>query len=323
MNFRNDAIQGAGGFLMSNLNYIEREVYRREYTVPMYKEVFAPGAIDMSAGEWARSIEVYSMDVVGAGKFLSGNARDVPIVDVGYQRQVQAIEAAGIGYRYTIEELQTLQAAARERGIPPSQAINADRAMVCRETFEQHVDNVALNGDSEISFPGWTANSNVPRANVVNGAGGTATWETKTPDEILFDINDAISDVWDQTKNVDLPGHIAIPSSSFSYIAHRRLGSVNDTTVLEYIKTRNAFTARTNQPIQFHPLIHLEDAGNSDTKRMAVYNQVAHKQKMHMPMALRFLQPQLMGFEYMVPGMYRLGPAEWRYPLSGVYRDGI
>lgn len=322
MKVKNDAAAGAMGFLQSNLAHIEQTVYKTEYTKPMYTEAFAPGALDTSAGPWARSVEVYSIDMVGMGKFLSGNARDVPIVDIGYKRQVQTIEAAGIGYRYTLEELMSAMEAAQNGSVVPGQSMSAERAMVCREVFEQHLDRVAMTGDTDVGFEGFVNNSNVPTANVVAGVGGV-TWEQKTADEILFDVNDVIADVYDVSKNVELPGKLLIPSSSFSLIATRRLGSVNDTTVLEFIKLKNAYTARTGRPLEIVPMLHLETVGAGSTKRMVVVNSVPYKQKMHLPMPLQFQAPQQTGFEFVVPGMYRLGPAEWRYPLSGAYRDGI
>ena len=313
---------GVMGFLQSNLAYVEQQLYQTEYTEPLYKNAFASGAIDTSAG-WARTVEVYSIDMVGMGKFLSGNALDIPIADIGFKRGVSPIESAGIGYRYTYEELMTAQYASANGSVVPGQALDASRAMVCRTAFEQHVDMVALTGDTDKGYEGLFNNSNVPTANVINGASATTGWETKTADEILFDINDAINDVFAQTKNIDKANTLALPSSAFQLIAGMRLGTVNDTTVLEFIRSKNVYTAMTNSPLEIVPFLHLETIGAGSTKRMIAYNKNPIKQKMHVPVPLQFLAPQLKGYEYQVPGIYRLGPAEWRYPLSGVYRDGI
>jgi hypothetical protein len=313
---------GVMGFLQSNLAYVEQQLYQTEYTEPLYKNAFASGAIDTSAG-WARTVEVYSIDMVGMGKFLSGNALDIPIADIGFKRGVSPIESAGIGYRYTYEELMTAQYASANGSVVPGQALDASRAMVCRTAFEQHVDMVALTGDTDKGYEGLFNNSNVPTANVINGASATPGWETKTADEILFDINDAINDVFAQTKNIDKANTLALPSSAFQLIAGMRLGTVNDTTVLEFIRSKNVYTAMTNSPLEIVPFLHLETIGAGSTKRMIAYNKNPIKQKMHVPVPLQFLAPQLKGYEYQVPGIYRLGPAEWRYPLSGVYRDGI
>jgi hypothetical protein len=313
---------GVMGFLQSNLAYVEQQLYQTEYTEPLYKNAFASGAIDTSAG-WARTVEVYSTDMVGMGKFLSGNALDIPIADIGFKRGVSPIESAGVGYRYTYEELMTAQYASANGSVVPGQALDASRAMVCRTAFEQHVDMVALTGDTDKGYEGLFNNSNVPTANVINGASATPGWETKTADEILFDINDAINDVFAQTKNIDKANTLALPSSAFQLIAGMRLGTVNDTTVLEFIRSKNVYTAMTNSPLEIVPFLHLETIGAGSTKRMIAYNKNPIKQKMHVPVPLQFLAPQLKGYEYQVPGIYRLGPAEWRYPLSGVYRDGI
>jgi len=313
---------GVMGFLQSNLAYIEKQLYSIEYAEPRYKTAFAPGAIDTSAG-WARTVEIYSMDSVGMGKFLSGNPRDIPMADIGFARHVSPIESAGVGYRYSYDELMAAMTANMNGSVIPGQSLDASRAIVCRQAFEQHIDRVALSGDDELGWEGLFGNSNVPTANVVAGAATTTSWETKTADEIIFDINDAISDVYAQTKNIDMPGTVALPSSSYMYIAGTRLETITNTTILDFIKAKNAYTAMTNQPLEIVPYLHLEEAGDSDTKRMCVYKKDPIKQKMHIPIPLQFLAPQMKGYEYQVPGIYRLGPAEWRYPLSGTYRDGI
>lgn len=321
MNIVTDSV-GVMGFLQSNLAYVEKELYKAEYTVPLYKSAFAPGGIDVSAG-WARTIETYSMDMVGMGRFLSGNARDIPMVDIGFKRGVSPIESAGVGYGYTYEELMTAQYATSNGSKVPGQSIDASRAMVCREAFEQHIDRVALTGDSDKGWEGLFNNSNVPVSNVINGAGGSPNWETKTADEILLDINDALGDVHVQTKTTDRANTISIPVSSFQLIAGKRLGDYNDTTILEFIRKKNLYTALTGQALEIVAFLHLEDIGAGNTKRMIAYNKNPIKQKMHIPIPLQFLAPQMEGYEYKIPGIYRLGPAEWRYPLSGVYRDDI
>jgi len=44
---------------------------------------------------------------------------------------------------------------------------------------------------------------------------------------------------------------------------------------------------------------------------------------MHVPLALRFLAPQLVGLSVQVPGEYKYSGVEFRYPKSAYYMDGI
>ena len=44
---------------------------------------------------------------------------------------------------------------------------------------------------------------------------------------------------------------------------------------------------------------------------------------MHIPLALRFLAPQLVGLSVQVPGEYKYSGVEFRYPKSAYYMDGL
>jgi hypothetical protein len=51
------------------------------------------------------------------------------------------------------------------------------------------MNKLAFFGDAEYAIQGLLTNANIPNAPVVAGAATTLTWVTKTPDEILKDLN--------------------------------------------------------------------------------------------------------------------------------------
>src|SRR3954470_15926249 len=94
--------QEALAFLTRQASHIESEVYKIQYPDIQYSQLIP---IDTSANEWAKSITFFSMDKVGAAGWFNHLATDMPIADFNKTKFEQGIEMAGIGYRYTLEEI--------------------------------------------------------------------------------------------------------------------------------------------------------------------------------------------------------------------------
>ncbi|MCK5025060.1 MAG: DUF2184 domain-containing protein, partial [Nanoarchaeota archaeon] len=71
------------------------------------------------------------------------------------------------------------------------------------------------------------------------------------------------------------------------------------------------------------PISELAAAGAGATDRMMSYDKDMDKVVMHVPMPLRFTEPQRKGRGFEVPGEFKLGGVEFRYPGSARYADGI
>src|SRR6185295_13866436 len=94
--------QQALGFLLSQTTHIEAGVYKIQYPDLQYSKLIP---LDFSANEWAKSITYFSMDQVGEADWFNHMATDMRLADVNRQKFESMVLMAGIGYRYTLEEL--------------------------------------------------------------------------------------------------------------------------------------------------------------------------------------------------------------------------
>ena len=101
-----DSAQQALGFVIAQTSHIEREVYNIKYPDITYAELIP---VDTSAHPWARTVTYFSQDATGAAKFMNAGARDVPRVDLNREKHETAVEFAGIGYGYDLEEINQAQ----------------------------------------------------------------------------------------------------------------------------------------------------------------------------------------------------------------------
>ncbi|WP_270374974.1 DUF2184 domain-containing protein [Marinicauda sp. Alg238-R41] len=307
--------QSALSFVTRQAAHIEPQVYQIKYPDLQYTDLVP---IDTSAGEWADTVEFYSSDKVGEAKWFNHTARDVPRADVTRTQHSHSIEMAAIGYGYTLAEI----GKASRLGIN----LSADRAMSARRAYEEFVDSIVFNGDTGKGWTGLYNDANVNAANMANdGTGDSRLWSTKTPTQILRDINEGLTAVVTGTRRTEIADTLLLPLTGYTYIGSQPMSVENpNMTILQFVLQNNIYTAMTGRPLTIKVGDGLEDAGSGSTGRMVAYRKDPQVLKLHLPVPLRFLpvwQTGPMAFE--VPGYFRLGGLEIRLPGAVKYRDGL
>lgn len=307
-----DAMQASLGFAQKQTSHIEAGVYALRYPELDYASLVP---VDTSAGEFSKSVTYYSMDGAGRAGWLNGNGKDVPVVGLQMEQHETAVHTAGIGYSYGYEEVNQ----ARLLGI----ALDGEKARIARRSYEQMVYDVALNGDTAKGFEGLYDYTGVPTVTATADGSGSATeWSTKTPDLINRDINAILIGVQTATKETELADTLILPTERMQYIASTRMTDTG-MSVLEYIQRANIYTAQTGQPLTIRGKRGLLTKGGGSSARMIAYRRAPDVLKMHIPMPHRFFPVQIEGFQFTVPGMFRLGGLDVRLPKAVSYVDGV
>lgn len=315
MHITQDAQQVAMSFLIRQAALIEPTVYAMRYQEIQYPTLIP---VDTSAPEWIQSVTYFSMDGVGKADWFSGLAHDVPKVELTREKFETGVSMAAIGYGYTLEELGTAQLLGMN--------LTADKAMLARRVAEEKIEQVAFAGDAAKGFTGLV-NSSTPTATTApaDGTGSATTFASKTPDQILRDINGQLTGIFTGTLGAEVADTILLPYSVLLDLSTRRIDSVNQTTILDWLQRNNIYTLTTGQPLMIRGVFgHLDTAGASSTKRMVAYRRSPDVVKMHIPMPFRFLPAWQTGpMKFDVPGIFRLGGVDIRRPKSVRYLDGI
>ena len=311
--------QQALGFVTPQFYNIETSVYEIKYPSFDYAS-FVP--VITEGNEWARGTLFYSMDSAGKAEWLNGRANDMPYADVSKTQYTQGFHMGGIGYEWNLEEINV----ARMEGIPLTDA----KGRAARRIAEQFLWNVAMSGksdgtNSEKNWTGLTNDANVPAANVAaNGSGSSTLWSTKTPDQILTDINAGLTGVFTTTQETEMGDTVLLPTAIYQSIASTARSSNSDTTILKFLLENNAYTAQTGQPLLVRALRLLNTAGAASSGRAIIYRRDPEVLRFHLPMPHRFLPPfQKSSMSYEVAGIMRTGGLEVRLPKAISYLDGI
>jgi hypothetical protein len=310
-----DAQQLGLSFLIRQASLIEPTVYAMRYQEIQYQSLIP---VDTSAPEWIQSVTYFSMDGVGQAQWFSGLAHDVPKVELTREKFETSVSMAAIGYGYTLEELGTAQLL--------NMNLSADKATLARRVAEEKIDAVAFAGDATKGFTGLV-NASTPTATTApaDGTGSATTFVSKTPDQILRDINGQLTGIFTGTLGAEIADTLLLPYSVLLDLSTRRIDAVNQTTILEWIERNNIYTRTTGQPLTIRGVFgYLDTAGASSTKRMVAYRRSPEVLKLHVPMPFRFLPVWQTGpMRFDVPGIFRLGGVDIRRPKAVRYLDGI
>lgn len=311
--FYKDA-QAALAFVQSNATYIEGEVDKIEYPEIQYPDLIP---VDFSAPEWVKSVTYYSTDRVGKADWFHHQARDVPRADVERTKFEVGVEMAAIGYGYTTEEL----AQAQMMGV----RLTPEKADAAREAYEEFVDDVALYGNSTKSFYGLIDYPGVTATNAIaDGVGASSEWEDKSPVQIARDVNNALTGIYVDTKQISMADTILLPVEKYTYITTTMFDPNGQMTILDWLKKTNIYTQTTGRQLTIRAVRGLETAGAAASNRMVVYKRDPKVLKMHIPMRHRFLEAMRTGpLLYEVPGIFRLGGLDVKRPKLVRYLDQI
>lgn len=292
------------GFYISQFTNLESKVYEVLYADIIFDQLVP---VDTSDPEWIDSVSYLSFDGATMGKFIAANGRDLPQVDIDANLSTIPVGYAGNSYGYSLEELR--KAAAMRM------PLDASKARLAFRGARQHSQQVAFFGDAQRNMYGLFNHPNVPLDN------STIDWTTATGDEIVAEMNALLNKVWQQSAQRHVPNTLLLPSTLWTIAQNKRMAVGTDTTVLEFFRRNNTYTAVTGQALDIRSVLWLNDAGVGGVPRMMAYEKNQDNLTMRMPIPWRSLPPQATALRLEVPCEYKISGVEFRYPLSAAYRD--
>jgi len=309
----NNGILDADGafFFQRQLEHIKARSYDVQYAELQARSLFP---VSNEGGPGVTSITYRTYDQVGAAKIIQAYADDLPRADVAGKETTIPVRSVGISYGYNLDEIQASQLTGA--------ALDQRRANAAMRSVEQKVNDVAFFGDAPSGLPGLFDHPNIPTGAVVDGVGGTKDWASKTPDEILFDVNDLFADIFETTKMVERGNTLMLPPAQWSYISSTPRASNSDTTILMFLVQNSPYLNSVDDIIPVNECSS-ELNPNLSTDAMVAYDRNPDKLQLEIPVELEMMPVQQKNLEFVVPGRNRLAGLNIYYPLSLAIATGI
>lgn len=300
------------GFFENQLQAIIAQVYETEYAeLKAANGMLFP--ISNRADPADDTIAWFENDKVGQAKIVNSYADDFPNVEVKGKKNVSDLRRIGASYHYTWDELLK----ARKTGQP----LETDRANATRRANDEEVERIAWFGDAEYNLPGLLTNPNIPTYTVLNDGTGSATeWTTKTPLQILRDMNTLVSDMVVLTKEIEIPDTLLLPTAQNELISNTVLSSATSITN----KTiKQQFLDNQQYIKQIISVPKLAGAGTAGADVMIVYKNDIRKLSLEIPEPYNQLTPQQTIMNFKVPVTSKCGGMLVYKPLSIAIGEGI
>jgi hypothetical protein len=295
---------GQSIFLPRELESIDKRIYEVLHQ-PMSATRLIPVAARASIGD--HKYTYYMEELTGMAQIVANGADDLPIANAFKTQYSSTIVQIAIATIYTERDLY----AQRAKGIPVESTL-MDAAV---QGVRRRINQLAFTGDVSSGTTGWLTNPDINKAVVPNGAAGTATWATKTNDEIIKDLNDIINYIIQSTNTVEIPTHIAMSVGPWQIINSMRVNELSTQSILQFISSSRGIT------IEQAPELNGAFTGGTDGMIAYVKDEVKFWLELTKPFDIKPVQREKLN--YLIPVDALCGGTIVRYPMSQAFRYGI
>lgn len=316
--FNDAGIATGGAFLVSELE--KRDPRIRQ---PLTSFTYARDVPMKVGGGWVEYVSAMNIDFGVTGGSSNGTvsapgANGSPIVQMNLEKDTFGAHVFSSILRVPFVDMQRMQVTGK--------SLDALLTDGVRLTYDKHMDADAYVGLSSFGTTGLLNNANVTVVTAATGAGEGTVWSGKTPDEILKDINDAITAVW-SAAGYDLsamPNHVLIPHEQYNILATTKVSQYADKSILEFLLDNN-IAKRNGKELVIAATPWCHGAGASSADRMCVY---VHDERFLaleelVPLARTMTQPNVEALSYDSVYMANISQLEVFYTQTIRYVDGI
>lgn len=322
-------VDSTGAFLVGELERLDQTLHEPLAAVTWGRDIdlredvtIADEVSSFTLSTYASGGSLGTGHGIGTGKAWIGKTTDqITGVGLDVAKIPHQLRPWGMELKYTILELES----AAKVGRP----VDQQKFEGMQLKHQMDIDEQVYVGDTTMGDTGLLNDPGVTPANVAAGVNGGTQWSTKSPDEILADINTALSAVWQASAWAVMPTRILLPPNQFGYISTAKNSQAGNISILKYILENNLLATTGQGKLQIYPVKWGIGAGVggtlgqlNTTDRMVVYTK--EKNRVRYPMTMLQRTPvQYDSVYHKTTYFCRLGVIEVVYPETIGYFDGI
>lgn len=264
----------------------------------------APGGITPTGINWSGKV---TTAIAGIGVDISKTAQPLILWDMEL--------------KYSIPEL--------ESAIKVGRPIDQQKFEGLNLKHQMDIDNVVYVGDATVAMTGLFNNANVTATTAAaTGTGSSTTWASKTPVNILADVNTLLTNNWAASGYSVIPDRMIVPPAAYGLLISQTVSTAGNVSILKFLEENNLAAQRGGQ-LRILPSKWAIGMGSGGTPqvlgtvdRALAYSKDA--QRVRYPMTpLQKTPIQYQGIYHVTTYYCRLGQLEVIYPETFAYLDGI
>lgn len=317
-------VRDAAG-IATGMAFLEGELEKRDPKIrePLTSVTWQRDIVAKTGGGWVDFTSTMNVDYATTGGndsgLIGGQTDVIPLMQANVNKDIYKVFTWAQGMKIPFVDNQKLQTIGR--------SLDAILDKGIRLNYNKSIDQLVYKGFSNVGITGLVNNNSVTAAYVDNNAAGDSRlWKDKTVDEILWDVNKAITERWAAAEYDEnaIPNHILIAPENYAYIVSTRIGTSGDENILSYLMKNNMATAH-GVDLIIAPSRWCIGAGVGQTNRMVVYKNDDDFVYFDLPVPLTrcMTQPVALQFAYITIYAAQMGQVKFLYNQPVGYYDGI
>ena len=316
------ALDAAG--IATGMAFLEGELEKRDPKIrePLTSVTWPRDIVAETGGGWVDFTSTMNVDYATSGgndgALVAGATDVISTVQANVNKDIYKVFTWAQAMKIPFVDSQKFQSIGR--------SIDSILDRGIRLNYNKSIDQLVYKGFTNVGITGLINNPSVVRSDATAGVAGTATWSTKTVDEILWDINKALVEAWAASEYDEsaIANHILLPPAKYAYIQSTRIGTSGDESILSYI-LKNNLAVNQGKTLEIVPCRWCTGAGTGSTDRMMVY--VNDKDFVYfdlpVPLTRAMTQPVALQFAYITIFAAQMGEVKFLYNQPARYVDGI
>ena len=307
----------AGAFLMGQLERFDQELHMPISSVTWGRDIDVREDVTIADefSSFANATFASAGGINPTGKaWIGKTSTAITGIVSDLSKTTNPLNLWGMELGYTTPELLSSQATNR-----PIDSVKYDGMKL---KYQMDIDEQVYVGDAGFGNYGLTNSPQVATTNVPNGASGFSAWPTKTPQEILADVNALITATWTQTGTAIVASKLLLPPLKFAYLNSAIVSTAGNRSILDFLKDNSLANAVNGKPLEIASVKWLTGRGANGTDRMVAYTQ--DKSRVRLPLTpLQNSPVQYKGIHVLTYYYGRIGVVEITNAELLSYMDGI
>ena len=322
-------VDSTGAFLLGELERLDQKLHEPKVSLSWGRDIdlredvtIADEISSFTTSSYGSAGGLGTGQGIGTGKaWIGKDTNQVTGVSLDIAKTPHELRLWALEVKYTIPEIES----AAKLGRP----IDEQKTAALRLKHQMDIEEMVYIGDTGFGETGLINNSIVTPVSVPKGIEGSTQWAEKSPDEILADVNYALTTVWAASAWAVLPNELRIPPAQYGYISTAKVSQAGNVSILKYIQENNICSTSGQGKLSIQPLKWLIGAATGGTigtlgtgDRMLAYS----KNPEHVRYPMTLLQRTQLQYDSLFHKMTyfcRLGVLEVVYPTTLGYFDMI
>lgn len=308
----------------SGMAYLEGELEKCDSKVrePLTSVTWQRDIVAKTGGGWVEFTSTFDMDYGTSGpnqkSIVASGTTSVPVMQVNTNKNLFKV----FTWMHAMQVPFVDQAKLKQIGRNLEDLLDKGIRLNYNKTLDENV----YTGFTDLGVTGLLNDKNAVTSTVPNGKGGKAEWKSKTADEILQDVNQALVEAWTAAEYdlKGMPNHILITPAAYAYITLHKVSEAGNVSIMEYLMENN-IAKNQGVEISIEPCRWCVKAGEGKKDRMMVYvnDEDMVNFDITIPITRAMTQPSVERAAYLTLYAAQIGQVKFNYYQPVRYYDGI